>query len=361
MALINEAQEIGWEIINERIGRLTWLTTIKMARIVFNTRTKSHGLNHLKIIGCAHFQTLRFKKLSLFIELGKTILQFILNGLNRALQRRTRSNVMRSRPNGQRFEGIQHFTGDIVDLRDFLDLVAPEFHANRIVRIGRKHIERIATHAERTALQFVIIAVILNVDELSNKLVAILLDLFIQEHRHTRIIHRRTNTIDAGNRGNNDYITTGKKLGGCCMTQFLHFLINGGILFDKGIRGRHIRFRLIVIVVTDKIHHRIVWEKFLQLGSQLRRKRFIGSQHKGWLLHSLNGFSHGVGFARTRHAQQGLITHTRFDIPGKLFNGLGLVACRLVRRDNFEWLCGKTGNRKLALHNVTLKIRKMAH
>ena len=145
------------------------------------------------------------------------------------------------------------------------------------------------------------------------------------------------------------------------MAQFFHFLINGGILFDKGIRGRHIRFGLIIIVVTHEVHHGIVGKEFLQLGSQLRRKRFIGSQHKGWLLHSLNGFSHGVGFARTRHAQQGLITHTRFDIPGKLFNGLRLVACRLVRRDNFEWLCSKTGNGKLALHNVTLKIRKMAH
>ena len=145
------------------------------------------------------------------------------------------------------------------------------------------------------------------------------------------------------------------------MTQFFHFLINGSILFNESIRGRHIRFWLIVIVVTNEIHHRVVREKFLQLSSQLCRKRFIGSQHKGWFLDSLNGFSHGVGFARTRHAQQSLITHARFDIPGKLLNGLGLVACGLVRRDNLKWLRSKTGNGELALHNVTLKIGKMAH
>ena len=297
MALVNEAQEIGWEIINKRIGRLTWLTPVKMARIVFNARAKTHGLNHLKIIGSSHFQTLRFKKLSLFIELSKAILQFILNGLNRTLQSGTCSNVVRGRPNGQRFEGIQHFTGYVVDLRDFLDLVAPEFHANRIVRIGRKHIKRIAAHAERTALQLIIVAVILDVDKTADKVVAVLLHFLVKEHRHARIFHRRANAVNARNRGNHDNIAAGKQLGRCRVTQLFHLFINGGILFNEGVRGRYVRFGLIVIVVTHEVHHGIVGKEFLQLGSQLRRKRFIGSQHKGWLLNGLDGFSHGVGFA----------------------------------------------------------------
>ena len=37
------------------------------------------------------------------------------------------------------------------------------------------------------------------------------------------------------------------------MKQFFHFLINRGILFDKGLRGRHIRFGLIIIVVTHEV------------------------------------------------------------------------------------------------------------
>ena len=55
------------------------------------------------------------------------------------------------------------------------------------------------------------------------------------------------------------------------MTQFINFFINGRIFFNVGIRNRQISFRLIVIIVADKIFHGIFGEESFKLFIQLRR------------------------------------------------------------------------------------------
>ena len=45
--LIDNANHIFREIINERIGRLTWSTTVQMAWVVLNAITVTHSLKHL--------------------------------------------------------------------------------------------------------------------------------------------------------------------------------------------------------------------------------------------------------------------------------------------------------------------------
>ncbi len=258
-------------------------------------------------------------------------------------------------PNWQRFIGTQHLARNVVDFRDLLYLIAPELHADRVVRIGWEHIQSIAAHAERAALQLVVVSVVLDVDELVDKLIAVLLNLLVQEHGHAGVFHWGADAVDAGDGCHHDNVTARKQLRGSRMTQFLHLFVDGGVLLDERVGGGNVCFRLVVVVVRHEVHHRVVREELLQLGGKLGGKRLVRGKHQRGLLNRFDGFRHGVGLARTGNAQKRFITHALLDVAGKLGYGLRLVARRLVGGNHLERLRRKARNRKLAFHLVTLK------
>ena len=61
------------------------------------------------------------------------------------------------------------------------------------------------------------------------------------------------------------------------MAQFINIVVDRGIFFDIGVRGRYVGFWLIVIVVTDKILHGIVGKKLSKFAVELSCKGLIGS------------------------------------------------------------------------------------
>ena len=204
--LVDDTQKIFWEVVDERIRRLTWLTTVKMTRIVFDAAAKTHRLEHLEIVVGSHFETLGLEQLAFFPELRETFAQFILDGLQRAVHLGTRRHVVRSRPNGKRLVRAQLFTADIIDLDNALNFVAPELDADRIVGIGREHVERVAAYTKRPAFKLVVIAVVLDVDQTMDHVVAICWHLLVEEHGHACVIHRRTDAVDATDRCDHDDI-----------------------------------------------------------------------------------------------------------------------------------------------------------
>ena len=55
--------------------------------------------------------------------------------------------------------------------------------------------------------------------------------------------------------------------------------------------------RLVVIVVADEVLHRVVGEKRAELGTQLRRQRFVVCQHQRGAVALGNDVGHGKGLA----------------------------------------------------------------
>ena len=157
-------------------------------------------------------------------------------------------------------------------------------------------------------------------------LVAICLFLLVNEHGHARIIHRAADTVDAAYRSNHDNIAPGQQCASGRMTQLLNLFVDGGILFDERVRRGHVRLWLIVIVVADEIHHRVIGEEFLQLACKLGGKRLVRCHDKRRPLHRLDGFRHGKRFARASDAQQRLITQPVLNTLGQLFDRLRLIA-----------------------------------
>ena len=236
VGLVDDAEEVLREVVDEGVGRLARRAAVQMPRVVLDAGAKSHGLQHLQVVVHAHLQALGLQELPLFLELHKALAQLVLNRAEGLVHLRARRNVVGSRPDGQRLVGVQHLAGDLVDLVDGLDLVPPELDADGMVGVGREHVQRIAPHAEGAALLLVIVAVVLDVDELVDDLVAVHLLLLVDEHCHAGVVHRRADTVDAAHRCHHDDIPPREQSRGRRMAQLLHLLVDGGVLLDEGVR-----------------------------------------------------------------------------------------------------------------------------
>ena len=110
--------------------------------------------------------------------------------------------------------------------------------------------------------------------------------------------------------------------------KFVNFVIDGGILFDIGITGGYICFRLVVIIIADKKLHGIVREKLFKLAAQLGSESLVGGHHQGRALNLLNNIGHGKCFPGAGYSQQGLVTEAAAQAPRQAFNGLRLIPGR---------------------------------
>ena len=302
VALVDDAQKVFREVIDERIRGLARSAPVKMARVVLDPRAEAHRLDHFQVVIRAHLQALRFEKLAFLLELLQSLAQFVLDGTDCPIKLRTCGNVVGSGPDGKRLVFVEHLARDVVDLGDRLHLIAPEFHANGIVGIRREHVERVAANAEGAAFELVIVSIVLDVDQLVDDVVALGRLLLVEKDGQPRVIHRAADAVDAAHRGDHDAVATRKQSGRGRMAQLLDLLVDRSVLLDEGVGRGDICLGLVIVIVGNEVHHRVVREEFLKLACELRGKRLVGGEDKRGLLDRFNGFRHGERLARARDA-----------------------------------------------------------
>ena len=122
-----------------------------MARVVLDAVTKTHGLEHLKIVIGALLQALRLEQLVGRLEFCHALLTLFANRFKGCLDLGLLGYVMRCRPYGNGLVLTKHLAGDLIDFGDKLNLITKELKPQRMLGIGRIHVDDIATHAKRTA------------------------------------------------------------------------------------------------------------------------------------------------------------------------------------------------------------------
>src|SRR5215470_4935102 len=127
------------------------------------------------------------------------------------------------------------------------------------------------------------------------------------------------------------------------VAHLIDVLVDCGVLFDIGVGTWDVRLRLIVIVVADKILHRVVRKESRKFTVELRCQGFVGGEHQGWLLHARDYRGHGIGLPRPGHTEQGLMCDPAGDPLDQFLDGVWLVA---------RWL--KIGDKGESIHNMTL-------
>ena len=83
--LVEDAQQVVGEVVEQRVRRLVPLPTVEVHRVVLDAGADSDLAQHLEVVGGAHAQPLRFEQLAVLLELRQPLDQLGLDALDRFL------------------------------------------------------------------------------------------------------------------------------------------------------------------------------------------------------------------------------------------------------------------------------------
>ncbi len=295
VALIDDGEEVVAEVVDQRVRGLARRPSVEMPRVVLDAAGEAHRLEHLEVVVHAHLKPLCFEQLAVGAELGEPGAQLLLDRPDRRVELGSLGHVVRGGPDRKFVEGRQHLAGELVHLGDRFDLVPEELDAHRMVRVGRKDVEHVASHPEVPALQLVVVAVVLDLDQVADQLVSVVRLALAEKHRHPRVVLRRADAVDAAHAGYHDDVLAREEGRGRRVTQLLDLGVDRRVLLDERVGRGHVRLGLVVVVVADEVHDRVVRQEVLDLGGELGSERLVGRHHERRLLHSLDDLGHREG------------------------------------------------------------------
>ena len=229
-------------------------------------------------------------------------------------------------------------TGDHVDLADPVDLVPEELHPDGpVVGVDGENFHRVPPDPEAVAVEGHVVALIADLRELVQQLLHGPLLAGAQGDDHVGVVDGVPQAVNAGDRGHHDHIPPLKKGGGGGVAQALNLVVDGAVLLNEGVGVGDIGLWLVVVVVGDKVFHRIVGKKLLELRAQLRGQGFVVGQDQGGTLDLLNDLGHGKGFAGAGHPQKGLFVQSQLHALGQAGDGLGLIPGGSVVADDLKF------------------------
>ena len=157
-----------------------------MARVVLDARAEAELAHHLEVERRPLAEPLGLEHHALGLELADALLHLRLDVDDRGLQLVGRRDVVRGRVDVELVALGEHLAGERVELGDALDLVAEELDADDEVVVGRLELERVAAHAEPGARQGLVVALVLEVDQLAQHAVAPIPAADAQPERRSR-------------------------------------------------------------------------------------------------------------------------------------------------------------------------------
>ena len=328
VALVDEHQRIGRQVIDERGRRLAGPRARQVPRVVLDALAEAQLLQHLQIEERTLLQALRLDQLALGMEERQPVLQLGLDGVECAHDGGTRRDVVRGRIDDEARDLLADAPGERVEELQHLHLVVEHLDAQRQLGVlGREHVDGVAAHAEGAAREVGVVALVLHGHQLLEQ-VALCETVALAQHQpHLEVVGRVADTVDARDAADDDGVTPLQQRLGGRQAQLLDVLVDGGILLDEEITLRHIGFRLIVVVVRDEVLDSIFRKEVAHLGVELRRQGLVGCQHQRRPPQPGDDVGHGVGLARARHAQQRLERKAVLHALDQRVDGAGLIAC----------------------------------
>ena len=284
------------------------------------------SLEHLHVVLRALAQAVRLQELALGLQLGGALVELGADLGHRALHRPFLDVVVRGRPDGHVLQVVaDELAGQGVEVLQALDLVAEQHGPERRLLVGREDLQRVAAHAERAAAERRVVAVVLEVDELAQQLVAVDLAA-LDDHLAVVVVGlRRAQAEDARHGGHDDHVPAGEQRRRGGVAQPVDLLVDGRVLLDVQVLRGDVGLGLVVVVVGDEVLDRVVREVRPELVAELRGERLVVGDDERRALHGLDGRRHRHRLARAGGAQQGQPALVRLDALGQRRDGRRLV------------------------------------
>ena len=191
VALVHDEQKILREIVDERVRRTSRLTPRQHARIVLNARAETDLLQHFNIVAGALRDALCLDQLAVFLEVFYTLFQFFFEVLDGFLQLFLGCNVVARRKNSNMPQFTERNAGQRVNTADAVHLITEKLDTDNIlIRVYRPDFHRVTAHAEAVALERNVVALVLNVYQSADELLAAHLHARTDGNDHALVVDR---------------------------------------------------------------------------------------------------------------------------------------------------------------------------
>jgi len=139
----------------------------------------------------------------------------------------------------------------------------PELDAIGAIVIGGVDFDHVAAHAERAAAEIRVIALVKNLDQLGEDLVARNLLPFFEHQQHAVVGFGRAQAIDAAHAGDNHAVAALEQALGGGKAQLVELVVDGGFFFDVDVTRRNVGLGLVVVVIADEVFDGVRGKKLL--------------------------------------------------------------------------------------------------
>ena len=275
-------------------------------------------------------KALRFQQFAFVAQLLEPLSELLSNAENRLFHAIFAGYVMTRRIDRCLVDPPKHLSPDRIDLADRFDGFVEELDPQcRTVLVGGKHFDDVTAHAKSATMKIIVAALILDIHQLAQHLVAIDDRTLFEVHHHFKIGFRRSETVNARHAGDDERIAPFKQRFGRRMAQLVDLIVDRRILFYIGIRRRHVSFRLVIIIITDEVANGIFRKQIAKLVIKLCGQRLVGRDHERRLVDLGNNVRHRERLARTGHAEKNLMPSARLQALDQLFDSLRLISLRI--------------------------------
>jgi hypothetical protein len=300
---VDHQQIVVGEIVNQGVRLGPRRRAVEMAGVVLDARAVAHLLNHLDVVAGAGSQALGFEQFAVPLELHQPLFQLGLDARHRGCDAVLGHDVMDGGEHEQPVLRCKHFARCRIDKIQAFDLVAEHLDAVGELLIRGPQLDHVAAHAKTPALEGHVVALILQIHEPPQQLVAF--DLVTHRQRdHARLVRvGRTQPEDARHAGHDDHVAPRNQRTGRAQPQPIEIVVARGVFFDVDVALGNVRFRLIVVVIADEILDGIVGKKLAKLLVKLGGERLVVGDDQRRSIQPGDHVGHRKGLARTGHAQ----------------------------------------------------------
>ena len=307
VGLVDEADEVLGEVVDQAVRARARRAAVEDPRVVLDPRAEPDLAQHLHVVLRALAQAVGLQQLALGVELGRALVELAADLGDRALHRPLLDVVVRGRPDRDVLEVVHdQLARQRVEVLQALDLVAEHQRAEGRLRVGREDLQRVAAHPERAAPERGVVAVVLEVDELAQQLVAVHVAALEQDLAVVVVGLRRAEAEDRADRGDDHDVAAREQRRRGGVAQPVDLLVDRRVLLDVEVLARDVGLGLVVVVVGDEVLDGVGREVRPELVAELRRERLVVGEDQRRPLQLLDRRRHrhrlaGAGGAEQRH------------------------------------------------------------
>ncbi len=326
VGFVDDQQTVPRQIVEQGGRRLPRRAAGEVAAVVLDAGAVAQLLHHLHVELGALADALLLHQLVEGQQLLAAAAQLLLDVLDGPQDGLARGGVV-----GLGVDGVAHHrlldgAGQRIEQGEPLHLFVKQLYPQgQLVRLGGIDVHHLPPYPEGAALEGHVVAGVLQLGEAAQYVPLVDHIPHFEVQHHAEVGLRIPQAVDGRHRGNDHHVTPLQQRLGGRQPHLLDVIVDGGILLDEGVGGRHIGLGLVVVVIRDEILHRVVGEELLHFPIELGRQGLVGSQDHGGTIEGRDDVGHGEGLARAGHPEQGLMGEARLDTVEQLGDGPRLI------------------------------------